>query len=224
MSQTTTLVLFDAIRADPVKRPGTYQWDLTDVIGAGTRRRKLSLKYFNCWFTWYVFKNEVLTYNDGVAKTITLNGTYNIVTLPAQLQTLLGAGYTVTIDQNTLLINIVSPGLVTWTIESVPWSVRAKYFLGTGEVDIGPTLNATFAFAIKLGGDQLIQLASSKLVGTNNNQSQQTGLEDNALKIPVPVNGFQFIEYTPTNFYDIDTSINNNSSTLIITFLDQFGG
>lgn len=220
--QTTSLLLYDAVRYEPVKHPGKYTWTLNNAIGAGCVRSRLSLKYLSMWYTWYVFKNEVLSYNDGVAKTITLNGTFNDVTLPAYLQTLLGAGYTVTVNPNTMTINILSPGLVTWTAASVPWSARLKYFLGL-TTDLGPTLNANFPYPVKLGGDMMIQIKFGNMISQNTNESSSTNMLVDSLKIPIPVNGFEFIEYSPDNFYTIITPGQNNTFNLTVTFLDQFG-
>lgn len=224
--QTTSLLLYDAKRFEPVKHPGKYTWTLNNAIGAGVVRSRLSLKYLSMWYTWYVFKNEVLTYNDGAPQTIILNGTFNDVTLPAYIQTLLGGGYTVMINPNTMTINIISPGLVTWTAAGTateaPWSARLKYFLGL-ETNLGPTLNASFPYPVKLGGDMMIQIKFGNMISQNTNEANSSNMLTDSLKIPVPVNGFEFIEYSPDNFYTMITAGQNNSYNLTVTFLDQFG-
>lgn len=223
--QITTLILHEATRPDPIGNDvGKYTWNLNKVIGVGKSKVQLKIRYIGLWYTWYTFKNEVLYYNDGIPKTITLNGNFTSVTLPPYIQGLLGGGYTVTISASLGTITILSPGPVTWNIGTTPWSVRSRYFLGAGEDDIASVANSsTFPFPVKLGGDQLIQIATNGIVGYNENRAKGSKLLGDSLKIPIKYNPGYMIEYTPEDFFTIITSETNSSPLLEFTFLDQFG-
>lgn len=223
--QSTTLVLYDATRPDAVKNPGKYQWVLNEnILGGRTNKIRLHLRYMTLMYNWYTFNNEVITYNDGAPKTITLNGNYTTSSFLVYLNTQLGAGYIATISDVTGKLIIAVPAPVTFTVATLKWSKRLKYFLGSGQSNIASVAGiVTFPFPVKLGGDQLIQVKMQGIIGNDTNGALTTGIDADALHIPIKYNPFYQITLQPENFYTIITTTENSSATFEITFLDQFG-
>lgn len=170
-----------------------YNWDL--LIPENAKHiNTLKIDTISFPFSWYLFENCILKYNNG--PTVTLNGSPNKTDLPGVLTALFGAT-SCTIDNTTYLITLVFGAPTTLNVNE--WPVEARYFLGAGDAVLGPALSITFPYPVDLGGDQEIDMVfpatKNAIYGVHG------GNVANKVTVPVDVNPFEVNFWQPDEYF-----------------------
>ena len=120
----------------------------------------------------YAFDSASLTFNDGSARTATLNGNFTTATLPAALKTAMetesGDTFTVTVNAATQLLTIASSG--TFSIQTnAAWerlgfpadAATGASHTGSDIVDLNPFRDRALMVRVTSNDRNLVTLASS---------------------------------------------------------------
>ena len=172
----------------------TYNWNNFKIPENAKNINTLKIDTISFPFSWYLFENCGLKYNNGPIAT--LNGSPNKTDLPGVLIALFGA-ISCVIDDTTYLITLAFGAPTTLNVDE--WPIEARYFLGAGDQPLGPALSITFPYPIDLGGDEEIEMT---FPSTNNpiyGVSGQ-GVFDK-ISIPVDVNPFEVNFWQPQEYF-----------------------
>lgn len=192
----------------------TYYW-IMDFSYA--KQRKIRFYKVAIPFSWYLFTNEILL--NTLTGSPVLNGNWDILTLPAQLATLLGATVC-SIPLSTRKISLTFAGAVTLNISS--WSKRARYFLGAGDNNIvlaGPG-TITFPNVVDLGGDVTLNIKmgifNNRIIEASNSEVKNT------FKVMINGNPSDWVIWEPYDLYFLSSPL-NSSQALSMQIYDIWG-
>lgn len=202
---------------DALVSPGKYRWNLP-ISQDFKKAKSVKLNQVALPFSWYLWPNLTLAYDQGGPLTTVLNGSIDATDLGAQLQLLFANCTSCTLDLFTRKISFMFS--VPTTLNISKWNVRAQLFLGAGTQDIASVAGViNLPYSYNLGGDVEIKM-HSPFSRTAMIAKEGTDIM-NMIPIPVNVNPGDFFYYQPEDYY-LYTSGSALKANMTITFTDKW--